>query len=98
VGGSTVLPAAGAGLEFTFIVTTAPTTAYTIDTPGGANIMSGFVLDIVGELVYATARDIISFVANTSLIGDKVTMISDGTNWYYEALGGADGAVTTGQT
>ena len=97
-GGSTVLPTAAAGLSFTFIVTTAPTTAYTIDTPSGANIMSGVALDIVGELVYATARDIISFVASTSLVGDRVDVISDGTNWYYTAFSGADGGITTGQT
>jgi len=97
-GGSTVLPAATTGLEFTFIVGTAPTTAYTIDTPGGANIMTGFVLDVVGELTYATARDIISFVASTAVLGDRVEMVCDGTNWYYKAFSGADGGITTGQT
>lgn len=97
-GGSTVLPAVEQGLNFTFIVITAPTTAYTIDTPSGANIMSGVVLDIVGELVYATARDIISFVASTSVIGDRLDIVCDGINWYYKAFSGADGGITTGQT
>jgi len=102
-GGSTVLPAVAAGLEFTFIVSTAPTTAYTIDTPSGANIMSGYIIDILGASttalgVYATARDIISFVATTSLIGDRLDIICDGTNWYYIGHSGADGGMTTGQT
>jgi len=97
-GGSTVLPAAAAGLEFTFIVKTAPTTAYTIDTPSGANIMDGVLLDIVGELVYAADRDIISFVASTSLSGDRVDVVCDGTTWHYKAFSGANGGITTGQT
>ena len=97
-GGSTVLPSPALGLKFTFIVATAPTTAYTIDTASGANVMHGVNLDIVGELVYATARDIISFVASTSLVGDRVEVTSDGTSWFYTAFSGANGGITTGQT
>ena len=97
-GGSTVLPAPALGLNYKFIVATAPTTAYTIDTNSGANIMHGTHLDIVGELVYGTARDILSFVANTSLVGDSCSVVSDGTSWFYEAYSGADGGITTGQT
>jgi hypothetical protein len=92
------LPAPALGIHFTFIVSTAPTTAHTINTASGANLMSGTVLDIVGELVYATARDIMSFVASTSLIGDRCDIVSDGTNWYYKAFSGANGGITTGQT
>lgn len=97
-GGSTVLPAPALGLNFKFIVSTAPTTAYTIDTNGGDNIMHGTHIDIVGELVYATARDIITFVASTSLVGDSVELVSDGTSWFFTAQSGADGGITTGQT
>lgn len=97
-GGSTALPAPSLGLNFKFIVATAPTTAYTIDTNSGSNIMHGTFLDIVGELVYATARDKISFVANTSLVGDNCAVVSDGTSWFYTAFGGADGSIITGQT
>jgi len=97
-GGSTVLPAPALGLNFEFIVATAPTTAYTIDTNGGDNIMHGTHLDIVGELVYGTARDIMSFVANTSLVGDRCRVVCDGVSWFYEASSGADGGITTGQT
>lgn len=97
-GGSTVLPAPELGLSYKFIVTTAPTTAYTIDTNGGDNIMYGTYIDIVGELVYFSAQDILSFVASTSVIGDRVKVESDGTNWYCKAISGADGGITTGQT
>ncbi len=97
-GGSTILPAVAAGLEFTFIVATIPTTAYTIDTPGGANLMSGTISDIVGETVYGTAQDIISFIASTSVLGDRVDIACDGTLWHYRGVSGADGGITTGQT
>jgi hypothetical protein len=60
--------------------------------------MHGTHLDIVGEMVYGTARDILSFVANTSLVGDSCSVVSDGTSWFYEAYSGADGGITTGQT
>ena len=97
-GGSTILPAVAAGLNFTFIVSTIPTTAYTIDTPSGANIMSGTISDIVGETVYGTAQDIISFIASTSVLGDRVDLSCDGTIWAYRAVSGANGGITSGQT
>ncbi len=97
-GFSSTLPAPAGGLWYKFIVRTAPTTAYTIDTNSGDNIMYGTHLDIVGELVYSSARDILSFVANVSLQGDSCTVFSDGVSWYYEAYAGANGGITTGQT
>jgi hypothetical protein len=99
-GFSVVLPAPNLGCEFTFIVATAPTTAYTIDTNSGDNIMHGLIIDIdaTTPTLYATARDIISFVAATSVVGDKVHVVSDGTSWFYTAISGADGGITTGQT
>ena len=39
-----------------------------------------------------------SMTTSTSLIGDRVDLISDGTNWYYKAFSGADGGITTGRT
>ena len=96
-GGSTVLPAPALGLNFKFIVATAPTTAYTIDTASGDNIMHGTTIDIT-DTVYATARDIISFVASTSLVGDSVEVTSDGTSWFYRAHSGANNGISTGQT
>lgn len=97
-GFSVILPAPALGINFTFIVATAPTTAYTIDTTSGANIMHGTWIDIVGELTYATAQDILSFVANVSLVGDSMTVVSDGTSWFFQAQSGANGGITTGQT
>ena len=101
-GGSTVLPAPFLGANFKFIVSTAPTTAYTIDTNGGDNIMHGTHVDITAAgteiLVYFTAQDILTFVANTSLVGDILEVVSDGTSWFCKARTGAANGITTGQT
>jgi hypothetical protein len=60
--------------------------------------MDGTVLDIVGELVYAADRDVITFVASTCVSGDWVEVVSDGSSWFYTAFSGANGGITTGQT
>lgn len=101
-GFQSTLPAPALGLEFTFIVKTAPTTAYTIVTNGSANII---VLG-VNELEVDTGddgpsdddADIISFAANVALPGDYVKMISDGTKWYARGQTRADGGITSGTT
>jgi len=99
VGGFTsTLPAPEKDLKFTFIVKTAPTTAYIITTNAGANLLFGTFLDIVGELVYFSAQDTLNFVASTSLVGDRLEVESDGTNWYCKAFSGADGGITVSVT
>jgi hypothetical protein len=96
---TSTLPAPAIGLKYTFIIGAAPSGAsYTIVTTSSANIMSGTVSDIVGETVYATAQDVITFVDGVSVIGDRVDIESDGTNWYYRAVSGANGGITTGVT
>ena len=95
---ASTLPAPAAGLHFTFIVAAAPSGAnYTIGTNGGANIMQVFILDIVGELTYTAARDVITFV-DGGVVGDKVEVFSDGTSWYCYCMGGVDSKLTTGVT
>ena len=94
---STLPPPAG-GLKYTFIVKTAPTTAYIITTFSANNILYGTLIDIVGELVYFSAQDVVNFVASTSLVGDRLEVECDGTNWYCTAISGADGGITTGAT
>ena len=99
VGGFTsTLPAPAIGLNYTFIVTTAPTTAYFVTTTSGNNLLFGTLLDIVGELVYFSAQDVVRFVASTSLIGDRLEVESDGTNWYCKAFSGANGGITVAVT
>lgn len=92
-GFTSTLPAPALGLKFTFIVKTAPTTAYIVTTNAGANILYGTFLDIIGELTYFSAQDQVDFVASTSVIGDRLEVESDGVNWHCTAISGADGGV-----
>lgn len=99
-GGFTVtLPAPEAGLKFKFIVKTAPTTAYVITTNGGADILIGGVneleVDTGDDGPYDNNADTINFVAAVAVVGDWISMESDGTNWYFTGQTNADGGVTT---
>jgi hypothetical protein len=97
-GFTSTLPAPANGLKYTFIVSTAPTTAYIVTTTSGANLLYGTYLDIVGELTYFSAQDTLNFVASTSVVGDRLEVESDGTNWYCKAFSGANGGITVAVT
>ncbi len=99
VGGFTsTLPAPASGLNYKFIVRTAPTTAYIITTNSGDNILHGTFLDIVGELTPFASQDTLNFVASTSIIGDRLEVESDGSLWYCKAISGVDGGITVAVT
>jgi len=79
------LPAPAAGLRFTFIVKTAPTTgSYTVVTNGTTQkVMKGLAViaaDAVGDV--SAGGTTITFVANNALPGDRADVICDGTIWY----------------
>ncbi len=84
------LPAPALGLRFTFIVSTlAGTTAHTIATNGGANIINGAVATTDGNAaVQGTGKDLISLTkgATGGAVGDQVTLVSDGTSWFLSGL------------
>jgi len=99
-GGFTVtLPAPTDGVEFTFIVGTAPTTAYIIANHAGSTgdqIIGYPVASVAADQTGNgnAAGDQINFVANTALPSDKVYLISDGTSWFADINVKATGAVT----
>ena len=100
-GFNVTLPAPSAGLFFTFVVKVAPTTAYTITTNGTTqNVVHGLVvskdLDAAsdGDATGGTAVDVITFVANKALIGDRVELFCDGTLWYAIAYAQAFDGIT----
>ena len=97
-GFTSTLPAPAAGLRYKFVVAVAPTTAYIVTTTSGSDLLYGTLLDIVGEQVAFAARDKVNFVANTSLVGDSLDVISDGTNWYCRAFSAANGGISTSVT
>ena len=80
----TTLPAPAAGLTYTFIVAAAPSGAsYTVVTNGSANIIKGQAYPASGAAGdTGTADDTITFVDGSSVAGDRVTVISDGTSWF----------------
>jgi hypothetical protein len=92
------LPTAAAGLRFTFIVKTAPTSnGYTI-TGSPADVIFGTIAcsgaaDTVNG-VTADANDNVILVHNQAKIGDIVEFISDGTNWYVSGNVNTFAAVT----
>lgn len=85
-GFESTLPTAAAGLNFKFVVSTAPTSnGYTI-TGSPADKISGTVAcsgaeDTVNGVTAALADNII-LVHNVALLGDTVEFVSDGTNWF----------------
>lgn len=99
-GFTTTLPAPQAGLEYDFVVKVAPTTAYIIASGGSANKIYGVVAsaeDAAGSVGCAAASDTITFVANKAIIGDRVKLISDGTNWYATGFCNVQDAITLTQ-
>ena len=94
------LPSPAAGFHFTFIVTAAPSGAdYTITTTSSANIIFGqvYTVDVNSATdpdFEATGGDTISFVSGKSVIGDRVDIISDGTNWYAKCFCSVFDAIT----
>jgi hypothetical protein len=92
----TTLPAPAAGLNYTFIVTAAPSGAsYTVVTASSANIIKGQAVNAAGVAGdTGTADDTISFVDGQAVAGDQVTVISDGTYWYAKAFCAVAAGVT----
>ena len=84
---ASTLPAPAAGLRYSFIVTTvAGSSAHTIVTDSGTNVIYGGVATTDGNAsVLGAAEDTIS-LTTSSIVGDRVDLISDGTNWYCEGL------------
>lgn len=81
------LPAQSAGLHFTFIVKTAPTTAYTV-TSVVSDTISGWPINCGGADSVAdgnAAGDVLNFAANVALPGDFAEFWADGTSWYVHA-------------
>lgn len=82
------LPAPAVGLRYSFIVTAAPSGAnYTIVSDASANVIRGqvYTLDVNSATdpdFETSGGDTISLVSAKAVVGDRVDVISDGTNWY----------------
>lgn len=82
---ATTLPAPLQGCKFSVVVKAAPSGAdYTIVTTG-ADIIYGNSVSGDGAL-NASAEDTISLKSGSAVVGDRVDLFSDGTNWYATAI------------
>lgn len=85
---ASTLPAPAAGLNFEFIVSTAPSGGnHTIVTTSSANIIKGHIvsadLDAASDGdIETSGGDRISFVNAKAVAGDRVVLRCDGTNWF----------------
>jgi hypothetical protein len=87
---ATTLPSPALGTRFTFIVSGAPSGAsYTIITPASAQIIIGkqhSAAGDAGDVENTAGANTITFVDGQAVAGDRVEIISDGTNWYAVAF------------
>ena len=96
-GFQSTLPAPAAGLRFTFIVKTAPTSnGYTIVTNGTTQkVLKGLCViaaDAIGDV--SAGGTTATFVHNQALAGDRIDMICDGTIWYMVGYAQVTAAIT----
>lgn len=95
------LPSAFAGAEYNFYVAAAPSGAsYTIVSPT-ANIVGHVVTSDVNSATdadfEATGATTITLVDGKAVKGDRVQLVSDGTNWYATVFTSVfDGATISG--
>jgi len=83
---ASTLPAPAAGLHYTFIVTAAPSgAAYTVGSNGAAQVIFGTVHSsdgADGDSEVSGGATSINFVDGAAVIGDRVEVWCDGTNWH----------------
>ena len=97
------LPTPAAGLYFKFILRPAAiannsnaaiTITCTSDGTTAANNGVGSVLVNGSPTNVTAAKDIVTFVHNAATCGDQVECWNDGTNWFFNIIADASGAVT----
>ena len=81
----TTLPAPALGLNFTFVVTAAPSGAsYTVIAAAGATILKGHAVSSAGATGASSTTGVLTltFVDGQAVVGDRAYVVSDGTNWW----------------
>lgn len=93
---ASTLPAPAAGLHFTFIVAAAPAGAsYTVVTNASANIIIGHAFGSDGNASdTGTTDDTITFVDGQAVVGDRVDVFCDGTNWFAYGFSAVPAGIT----
>jgi hypothetical protein len=91
--------AAGEGWRAEFIVTDAPdkTPGYVISSSAGAQVLFGTVMDSAAGAMDTTTgagKDVITFVNGEAAVGDRVSLLCDGTNFHIQGAVSAAAALT----
>ena len=94
-GKTMTLPAPASGLRYKFVLKAQPTSGnHIVATNAAAAIVEGMV-DVNNVKVLAANEKQINFVASTAIVGDWISLISDGTSWFLTGeSGGGAGAIT----
>ena len=91
--GDITLPAVtNTGFSIKVICNFAITASSAVISAEGDNI-SG-VLVVNGTTVLSEVEDQINFILNLAEIGDYINLLSDGTSWIVDGIGGAAGSIT----
>lgn len=91
--GDITLPAVTlTGFKVRVVCNFAITSSSAVKSAEGDNI-SG-VLVVNGATVLAEAEDQINFILNLAEIGDYIDLVSDGSAWIVQGIGGAAGSIT----
>lgn len=97
---ASTLPAPAAGVNYTFIVTAAPSGAsYTVVTEGGCQILAGHVItsgfaDSGSDVETAATGTTVTFVDGVSVVGDRAYVVSDGSSWFVSAITAVEAGIT----
>jgi len=73
-------------LTYTFVNTGAAGNNL-VDVAAPAGVIAG-TFTLAGTVVVVSAATTIRLTKGTSILGDSVTLVSDGTNWYIESSTG----------
>ena len=84
------LPSDQEGLKYEFILTDAGSNDVKID-GGGSNAIKGVMVD--ENSVEAIDNNIVKFVSGTAVVGDRFSLVNDGTTWWCEGMCSADGGI-----
>jgi hypothetical protein len=100
MGFTVTLPRPRGGVNFKFIVKTAPTSGnYLITTNADANVILGHIITndqnaAVDSDFATTAVNDINIVSNIAIDGDSLEVVSDGTYWYASGFCSVNNAMT----
>ena len=91
--GDVTLPAVtNTGFRVRVVCAFAITTSSAVISAEGDNITGTLVVN--GATVLAEVEDQINFILNLAEVGDYIDVVSDGTQWIVNGIGGAAGSIT----